>query len=385
MPAIHSTPSPRRILITREGWLWLLITAVFFGIGLLKNINLLLLLSCFMLVLWLWNVRLAGRRLKRLYFQRRWPDLVFAQTPFSFELEISNPRQGATQGGLFQQLGARQPLGWFVPRLEKKESARLRQEAQVPRRGLFTWPAIVAVSGFPFGLTRRRLLLGLPEEMIVLPRLGHVHRGRLRRFLTRTGLASARNLLHARKHPTAQNEFHGLRTFRSGDSPRWIHWRTSARCGELMVREFEDVPTDNLIVVVDTFLPDEDSDESFEALLSLAATLCWEWCRQAGDQLVLIVAGKQPIVIDGVTGRDHTRRWLECLAVQNGTDQEPDGEPLDRLDGVALPAAPVLLLSIARSRLADALIQRLKRPVACLEVDHLDQIDFYERPANHDA
>src|SRR5262249_49364986 len=62
---------------------------------------------------------------------------------------------------------------------------------------------------------------------------------------------SPRRRRRPRRHPTAQAEFHGLRAFRSGDSPRWIHWRTSARCGELMVREFEDVPPDHLVLVVE--------------------------------------------------------------------------------------------------------------------------------------
>ena len=51
-----------------------------------------------------------------------------------------------------------------------------------------------------------------------------------------------------RRHPAAQTDFHGLRTFQPADSPRWIHWRTSARRGELMVKEFEETPTDNLIL-----------------------------------------------------------------------------------------------------------------------------------------
>src|SRR5204863_4021232 len=134
------------------------------------------------------------------------------------------------------------------------------------------------------------------EEIIVLPRLGRLHRGRLRRFLARSSLTVSRSLQHPRRHPSAQAEFHGLRAFRSGDSPRWIHWRTSARCGELMVREFEDVPSDNLILVVDPSLPEKRGRDTlhsgvpspFFALLedaiSLAATICWAWCRQTGDR-----------------------------------------------------------------------------------------------------
>src|SRR5262249_40475198 len=115
-----------------------------------------------------------------------------------------------------------------------------------------------AVTGYPFGLARRRVTLVPGQEVVVLPALGRLHRGRLRRFLAQTSQTIGRDLQSARRHPTAQTEFHGLRAFRSGDSPRWIHWRTTARRGELMVREFEDTPTDNLILVLDPWLPAPD-------------------------------------------------------------------------------------------------------------------------------
>ena len=67
---------------------------------------------------------------------------------------------------------------------------------------------------------------------------------------------------------------HGLRQFRAGDSPRWIHWRTTARRGELMIREFEDMPNDHLVLIVD---PGERDHPVLERLLSLAATICWDW------------------------------------------------------------------------------------------------------------
>src|SRR5205085_1363497 len=125
-----------------------------------------------------------------------------------------------------------------------------------------------AVSAYPFGLAQRRVRLRAEQYVVILPRLGRLHRGRLRRFLRPVGLAHAPARRQALRHPTAQAEFHGLRAFRNGDSPRSIHWRTSARCGELMVREFEDVPTDNLVLVVDPA-----NGPGLEDAVSLAATI----------------------------------------------------------------------------------------------------------------
>src|SRR5439155_887264 len=134
-----------------------------------------------------------------------------------------------------------------------------------------------------------------------------------------------------RRHPAAQSDFHGLRAFRSGDSPHWIHWRTTARLGELMVREFEETPNDSLVLILDAWLPelgdksqgseirgqesetrsqrlsqhspltthDSPFHQVLEDAVSLAATICWAWCRPGGDQFVLAVADKNPIVLHG--------------------------------------------------------------------------------------
>src|SRR5262249_28332690 len=128
--------------------------------------------------------------------------------------------------------------------------------------------------GYPFGLVRRRIEVGPGREVLVLPRLGWVHRGRLRNYL-RGGAPEDGAIRRHRpqRDPSAQAEFHGLRAWRTGDSPRSIHWRTPARRGELMVREYEDVPSDNLLLVLDPSLPARPGGaDLFEQAVSLAAT-----------------------------------------------------------------------------------------------------------------
>jgi uncharacterized protein (DUF58 family) len=215
-----------------------------------------------------------------------------------------------------------------------------------------------------------------PEDVLILPRLGRLHRGRLRRLLLSAGPVYVATRRKARRHPTAQAEFHGLRAFRSGDSPRWIHWRTSARCGELMVREFEDVPTDNLILVVDP-----SKDEGVEAIISFAATVAWDWCRQKGDHFVLAVAGAAPIVLGGTTGSDHALRMLEVLAGLQGEDNPDVMTLVERLAAEPLPPASVLVVSPRDpTPLQAALSHRLHRPALGLGVDQITCGDFYEAP-----
>src|SRR5262249_46220176 len=155
-----------------------------------------------------------------------------------------------------------------------------------------------------------------------------LHGGRLRRFLRPAAVLADRLGRGGRRHASARTEFHALRAFRSGDSPRWIHWRTSARRGELMVREFEAPPTDDLIIVLDPYAPGgPPQDADLEAAVSLVATICWARCRQKGDRLALVITGTNATVLDGVSGPEHAMRLLECLAVVGpgqGAPPSPD-------------------------------------------------------------
>jgi uncharacterized protein (DUF58 family) len=357
--------------------LWLLMTAVGTGIGLFRSINLLLLLCCLLLALVPLNLLLAGRRFQQLRARRRLPQPIFAGTPFSVEVEIASPR-GTVLGVRVEDRGNAHESAWFLPRLVPGQVVRLRREARLPRRGRYDWAPVGAWSGYPFGLTARRANLTAAEEVIVLPRLGRVHRGQLRRRLAAAAPVPARAHRAGPRDPAAQADFHSLRAFRMGDSPRWIHWRTSARRGELMVREFEDEHTDNLIVALD--VSGVSPDSVVEAAVSLAATVCWEWCRQKGDWLALATGWPEPELIAGVTGEALAFRLLECLALQDaGTNR---GALLDRLVRAPLPRAAVLLVTARDDGFGEEFAARLGRPVAVVEASRLAAVEFYEGPAD---
>jgi uncharacterized protein (DUF58 family) len=267
-----------------------------------------------------------------------------------------------------------------------------RREVILPRRGRYAWGALTAVSGYPFGLVQRRVEMAPVEEVVVLPAVGWLHRGRfLVHLRSLTPPPHARVRRRPQAHPAAQAEFHGLRAYRSGDSVRLIHWRTSARRGELMVREFEDVPSDNLLLVLDPTLParpDPDGptpQQQLEEAVSLCATICWEWCRRRGDRLTLAVAGppddkEGPVVLDGLTGQTHARRVLERLAVVQGCTAADGPALVARLKTAPLVPAVVVLVSLGRSPLADDLRRALRRPVNCLDGAAADGFDFYQAP-----
>lgn len=395
-PAVGFIPSDVALRLPRQGRYWLLAVVGLLAIGWLKHINLLLLLAYLMLVLWGLNFLLAGRRLLRLEVRRRIAGPLFAQAPFAVDIEVYNPERRPFHGFLMQDRGPAADADWFLVQLRSHETAHLKRQVMLPRRGAHLWMSVTAASAYPFGLVQRTLPLTPAETVYVLPRLGQLQRGRLRRFLSHTAPLADCLRTVPRPAPVAHADFHGLRPFRTGDSPRWIHWRTSARRGDLMVREYEDATTDNLVIILDPHCPaampelaatarpwNHDPTFLLERAVSLTATICWEWCRQKGDRFVLAIAGAKPVVWAGVTGRDLAVQMLEALAVQHGTEEADLDALLAELLRKPLPPGPVLLVTTRASDLSQRLRQRLHRPVASLHAAEVDDLDFYEPPGSH--
>src|SRR5690606_1690719 len=66
---------------------------------------------------------------------------------------------------------------------------------------------------------------------------------------------------------------HALREYAPGDDRRHVHWKTSARTGTLMVRQFEETRRSHLAVVLSTNAADYDDPEEFELAVSVAGSL----------------------------------------------------------------------------------------------------------------
>lgn len=372
--------------VPRAGKWWLALALVFWGIGVIKGMNLVALLGSLMLVAWAVNAVSAGRRLRGLRW-RRWIDRpIFAQTPVAVEVVIDSARGAIPDGIRLEDRNANHGLAWDVPQTPDRRAVRLRRELTFPRRGRHTWKPLRAVSSLPFGLVEGSISSGQAEALVVFPRLGRVHRGRLRSFLRQAGGVESGARGGSVRHPAALGEMFGVRNFRSGDSPKWIHWRTSARRGELMVREFEATPSDNLIVILDAWLPESPAGpENLDVAISLTATVCWEWCRQHGDRFVLGIAGQAPVIREGITGRTLALSLLEALALEPGYSGAENAELLDQFAVRKLPPAPILLVSTRPGSGRSLWADRLHRPVARVEVTASTEVDFYERPPGHAA
>ena len=143
----------------------------------------------------------------------------------------------------------------------------------------------------------------------------------------------------------AGSEIFGVREYRRGDSLRRIHWRSSARRGELVAREYEPPGLQLLGLFLD---PRPESRAAADQVARLAASEAWD-CLRTGGRVVAWAPGHQPTEL-----RESRSLWtiLEWLA------RYPEGQADDREPPAVAEA--VLFATGARPELEDAL-QDLRR------------------------
>ncbi|WP_051485768.1 DUF58 domain-containing protein [Nocardioides sp. J54] len=125
---------------------------------------------------------------------------------------------------------------------------------------------VTAVRADPLGLLRRERRL---SEMDTL----YVHPKTLRVEGSAAGLVRD---LEGRTVPKVSDNdvsFHALRGYVAGDDRRHIHWKSSAKTGTLMVRQFEETRRSHLLTMVSSRLEDYVSDDEFELAISIAGSL----------------------------------------------------------------------------------------------------------------
>jgi uncharacterized protein (DUF58 family) len=367
--------------LSRESLFWLLATFLLFVTGLFKGINLLVLLAYLLAGIWLLNRFVLRSNLRRVQGRRIPAGVIFAGEPVDCAIELACSGKRAVRGVVVVDCGDIHSRKWLVLAISPAAPLRLRYRQIFPQRGRYGVFSLRAFSSFPFGLTTREAELCKPEERIVLPRLGRVKIDQMRQWLARVlrgdGRIRRRHLLPAPQ----EADIHGLRDFRPGDSPRWIHWRTSARRNQLLVREFEDSAQPHLVLIVEPWLPSNPANkerERLEMLISLAGTIVRDWCRDASTRLSFIMNGKRPLVLENGAGSEFAVHALELLAVEQG---RPDAANTAWLQDAkrGTRAAPFLVLSSRSDSMLPGLLGgELARPVAYLDPNELPP--WFERP-----
>lgn len=131
--------------------------------------------------------------------------------------------------------------------LERGADVRIAFEGEcIHKRGLYMLGPVRFEAFDPMGLMKRELFVEEFTPMLVYPSAPDLHVFEV---------LGEGTLPHVGRETTRRagnsTEFTGLRQYRVGDNPSTIHWRSSARVGELMVKEFQEDMTTEVSIFLD--------------------------------------------------------------------------------------------------------------------------------------
>lgn len=184
----------------------------------------------------------------------------------------------------------------------------LRAVYRIPtrRRGRHQVGPLMATVSDPFGVARRSFVIREPVDVVICPRVHAVVAPR------RGGGGEPAAHVEGQRAPALEplGEFLALREYEPGDDPRRVHWRSSARRGELVVRQDEAASPGRVVLLIDT-RPEVYADEEFEIAVEAVASLAVALRRSHAPVEVVTTSGE----LLGRPGPGSVEILLDRLAV----------------------------------------------------------------------
>jgi uncharacterized protein (DUF58 family) len=206
------------------------------------------------------------------------------------------------------------------------ETVHIQAYLQSNKRGEYILKPAFASTSFPFGIIKWTCRNNLFQKVLVYPAYEPLNSVSLpvnSRF-QKEGMSLVSSVGESM-------EFHACREFRTGDNPRHIHWPTTARKNELIIREFQEEFLCRIALIVDTFIPESGSlftwnsrkyFPEFEAALSLTAALSHYLAH--GDYIVdIFAAGPEVYHFKGGRSLAQLDQILDILACLEPNRKEP--------------------------------------------------------------
>jgi uncharacterized protein (DUF58 family) len=209
--------------------------------------------------------------------------------------------------GYVSSVGPHQRIAW-------------RAKTVCRRRGRFTLGPVVATTGDPLGLFRRELALAPEHQLLVLPPVLP-----LSTFDIYPGVTPGRGHGAQRSLQTTTNAV-TVRPYVPGDALTRIHWPTTARLGQFMVKEFDLDPTIDVSILLDLnrdVQAGEGDSSTEEYGVTIAASIASYLLRNQELAISLTVSGANDAMLPLDRGERQLDRVLEVLAVVHPQRLEP--------------------------------------------------------------
>ena len=370
-----------RMAITREGIVYVTIMSVMFLGSIIGRTNMLMFVFAMMIGPWVLNGWIAFSMVRRTHAKRILPRRVMAGELVSIEIEVSN-RKWLLSSWL---LAARDQVAHVRDRFQaatlfvRVPAGQTRSShyfVRFSQRGEYSFGPLELTTHFPLGLVERGLLFNDFAKLIVHPRVGRMTSRWRSDLWNATELAEQRRM----RAGLFDDEFHRIREYRPGDNPKAIHWRTTARSGELMVREFQQTRDRDLVLLVELWQPNQPTTadlDRVELAISFAATVLHENLRLSREsRLRMIVVGSQTSAWDHLSSLEQALDQLALASASSNANVQPViVETMQHISSssrvVVVSARPRGELQ-SRTRGADELVE-----VLCLSAEPKDLSPYF--------
>ncbi|HZU74619.1 MAG TPA: DUF58 domain-containing protein [Acidimicrobiales bacterium] len=232
--------------------------------------------------------------------------------------------------------------GFEVPSLAPRAPGRAAYRVPTDRRGRFTIGPLSLVVEDPFGLAVRRHPVAGTTTVIVYPRIHPLAP------MAPTPGYDPHSGTQQRGGRIQGEDFYALRTYQVGDDLRQVHWPSTAKADDLMIRQMEQ-PWQQRVTAVLDLRRSVHTAASLELAVSAAASVITaSW--QAGAVVRLVTSAGFDSGFDG--GRAHWEALLAALAgvaTSGGRDLGPTLSRLRRHE----PGAAVVVVTTSAATPAD--------------------------------
>jgi uncharacterized protein (DUF58 family) len=273
----------RRIgaVVTPLGWAIGIAMPIAFVIGYLFNwIELVTFAWATLVLILIAGIYLIGRNPLLIELRVAHSRVVVGE-PASGEVLVTNPRPRRVLGASIEVPVGGGLAAVTMPSLRR--DGRFVHEFPIPtaRRGIVAIGPVRTIRADPIGLVRRELVWTQSTELFVHPRTIAIPS-------TSTGFVHDLEGSATRDLTNSDVSFHALREYQPGDERRYIHWKSTAKTGTYMVRQFEETRRSHIVIAQSLARSDYATDEEFEMGVSVTGSLGVRAIRDARDISVVV-------------------------------------------------------------------------------------------------
>ncbi len=237
-------------------------------------------------------------------------DRVVAGTQVAGTLTVTNVGRSIALPGRIDIPVGEGLVDVYIPLLRKEHGHTEQVVVPTHRRGVIQVGPARTVRGDPLGILTREATWADMHTLYVHP---------LTTALRSTSAGFIRDLEGSASRTVVDSDisFHAIREYVPGDAQRQVHWKSTAKTGTLMVRQYEETRRSRMVIALAVSESEYGTDDEFELAVSAAASIGVRGIRDGRD-VDVVIGGEAP---EFVRASARTIRELATVSARTLLDE----------------------------------------------------------------